>query len=497
MFGVRGNRVNILITSWFISVCYLALNWAAASYTAFRLAERFGIEVNLAVKIVLILAIAGITLAVSVYGHATIVRLYQPLALVLTAVFVVMAVFVLGRADWGYQPAEPLHGTGLWAVVAAGLAIVASAPLSYTNSADFARYLPSNTSPVAVAGWTTLGAFVPSVLTTGLGALAATALNMADPETALEGVLPSWFIPVFLIAVIVGTMANNAMTAYSSGLALQAVGLRLRRSRSVLLDGSIGAAMTMYALLVSNFLDTVSNMMQLVVTVMDPFWHPHTVDGTPYSYAGLTEHGMLGKIGVNSAGLGLFFNILGHRDDAPAGVPVHVLAAAVLGTAGSVGEALDLLRAAPISTSGAFTLLDTATAMCAELSPRGVSVIPPRNGYLPHTNHFLDARNTPFEKPGLYDPDSQDRLRLIESRLESCPIPERAEDLVSYLQSDPGQPQLCCVPAPGAAFGQRWATLATVLLEPEHRRVRILAGTPLEARDGTWHTLHAAEVAAL
>src|SRR5690349_6498343 len=49
MFGIRGNRVNILITSWFISVCYLALNWAAASYTAFRLAERFGIEVNLAV----------------------------------------------------------------------------------------------------------------------------------------------------------------------------------------------------------------------------------------------------------------------------------------------------------------------------------------------------------------------------------------------------------------------------------------------------------------
>jgi isopenicillin-N N-acyltransferase-like protein len=174
-----------------------------------------------------------------------------------------------------------------------------------------------------------------------------------------------------------------------------------------------------------------------------------------------------------------------------------VLAAAVLGTAGSVAEALDLLRAAPISTSGAFTMLDTTTAVCAELSPCGVTVIPRQDGYLPHTNHFLDAHNTPFEKPGLYDPDSQDRLRLIESRLESCPTPERAEDLVSYLESGPGQPQLCCVPAPGAAFGQRWATLATVLLEPEHRGVHILAGTPLAARDGTWHILDAAEVAAL
>lgn len=113
VFGIRGNRVNIVVTSWFISVCYLALNWAAASYTAFRLAERFGVAVTLPVKIGLILAVAGITLAISVYGHATIVRLYQPLALVLTAVFVVMAAYVLGSANWGYQPGQPLHGIEL------------------------------------------------------------------------------------------------------------------------------------------------------------------------------------------------------------------------------------------------------------------------------------------------------------------------------------------------------------------------------------------------
>lgn len=229
---------------------------------------------------------------------------------------------------------------------------------------------------------------------------------------------------------------------------------------------------------------------------MDPFWHLHTVSGPTYSYVGLTEHGMLGKIGVNSAGLGLFFNILGHRDDAPTGVPVHVLAAAVLGNAGSVAEALELLRGAPISTSGAFTLLDTETAVCAELSPRGVCVLPPRDGYLPHTNHFLDARNTPFEKPGLYDPDSQERLQLIRSRLESYPTPQQPDDLIQHLQSGPGEPQLCCVPAPDAVFGQRWATLATVLLEPEHRRARVLAGTPLQARDGAWTTLECTEVVA-
>lgn len=205
-------------------------------------------------------------------------RLYQPLALVLIAIFAVMAGYVLHNSVWDYQPAQPLHGVDLLAALAAGITIVASAPLSYTTSADFARYLPRSTSAFSVAAWTALGIFVPGVLVTSVGALAGTALDMSDPERALETIMPSWFTPIFLMAVIVGTIANNAMTAYSSGLALQAVGLRLRRSRSVLVDGTIGIALTMYALLVSNFLDTVDNMMQLVVTVMGPVMAVYAAD---------------------------------------------------------------------------------------------------------------------------------------------------------------------------------------------------------------------------
>jgi purine-cytosine permease-like protein len=105
---------------------------------------------------------------------------------------------------------------------------------------------------------------------TALGAVAGTTLDMADPQAALEGILPSWFKPVFLLAVVLGAIANNAMTAYSSGLALQAIGVRIRRSRSVALDGGLGVALTLYALLVSNFLDTVNNVLQLMVALMGP-----------------------------------------------------------------------------------------------------------------------------------------------------------------------------------------------------------------------------------
>ncbi|MFC9551421.1 C45 family autoproteolytic acyltransferase/hydrolase [Rhodococcus sp. NPDC056960] len=228
---------------------------------------------------------------------------------------------------------------------------------------------------------------------------------------------------------------------------------------------------------------------------LDPYWHTHEVSGTRHSFVGLTEHGILGKIGMNSAGLGVFFNILSHRDDAPAGVPVHLLSAAVLGEAGSVEEALDLLRSAPIATSGALTLLDAHSVVCAEVSPAGVATLRPTERFLAHTNHFLDPANAEREKRGLYEPDSQDRYGLIASRVRRYAEPTEADHLVEYLYSDPGQPQLCCVPAPDAVFGQRWATLATVLLEPGRRRVRVLAGTPIDARRRPWITLDATESA--
>ncbi|MFE9561329.1 purine-cytosine permease family protein [Streptomyces sp. NPDC006487] len=270
MYGVRGNRVNIAVNGWLLCICYIALNLAAAAVAAFVLVEQAGIDTNSGVKIAVVVVIAALTLAIGVYGHATMVRLYPPIAIALTVTFAVVACYVCTRPGLGRQPAEPLTGTALWATLAAGLTLIASGPLSYTNSADFSRYLPRTTSPRAVAGWTALGGFLPGVLLCSLGALAATVVDMAEPQAGLESILPSWFSPVFLSAIVLGTIANNAMTAYSSGLALQAMGVRVRRSAGVLVDGALGVAVTLYALLVSNFLDTVGNLLQLSVVVLGP-----------------------------------------------------------------------------------------------------------------------------------------------------------------------------------------------------------------------------------
>ncbi|CAL2064099.1 MULTISPECIES: purine-cytosine permease family protein [Streptomyces] len=278
LYGVRGNRVNNAVTGWLISVCYFALNLAAAATAAFSLVGDTGLPVNTAVKALVVVLIAALTLAISVYGHAAIVRLYLPITLALTAVFAVLAVAVLRRTDFGYVPERPLTGHALWATVLAGVALIASGPLSYTTSADFSRYLPRATPARAVAGWTAFGGFLPGVVVCGLGACAATAVDMNDPESSLQPLLPAWFRPVFLLALVLGTIALNALTAYSAGLALQAVGLRIRRQVSVLIDGTVSVSLTLYALLVSNFLDTVGDVLQLTVVLLGPSTAVYAVD---------------------------------------------------------------------------------------------------------------------------------------------------------------------------------------------------------------------------
>ncbi|MFF8412213.1 purine-cytosine permease family protein [Streptomyces omiyaensis] len=278
LYGVLGNRVNNAVGGWLVSVCYFALNLAAAATAAFALVEKTGIPANTPVKVVVIVVIAALTLAISVYGHGLIIKLYLPITLVLGAAFAVVAVAVLRHADFSYAPAESLSGLPLWALLLAGTTMIASGPLSYTTSADFSRYLPRDSSPRAIVLWNALGAFVPSAIVCSFGALAATVVDMSDPQTALQGILPGWFVPVFLLSLVLGTIAINALTAYSAGLALQAVGLRIRRTVSVLFDGAVAVALTLYGLLVSDFLDTVSNALQVITVLTGPMMCVYATD---------------------------------------------------------------------------------------------------------------------------------------------------------------------------------------------------------------------------
>jgi purine-cytosine permease-like protein len=278
MFGVRGNRVVVAITGWMISVAYEAINLSLGSLAGFALVESLGIHATVGWKLAVVLVTTIVTFAISVYGHATIVRLSGPFTILLTAGVAVLAAFVLPDVNLHFAPSRAPHGMALLAALFAGVTIMASGPLSWGTSADYARYLPAATSAPAVAWWTGLGGFLPSVLLGILGVLAGTAIDMTDPQTSFATILPGWFYPVFLLIVVVSSITNNVLTAYSSGLQLQAVGIDARRAITVSFDGVVGLGLTIYALFVSDFTDTLKNILELSVSLLGPSFAIYAVD---------------------------------------------------------------------------------------------------------------------------------------------------------------------------------------------------------------------------
>ncbi len=79
MYGVRGNRVNNAVVGWLISVCYFALNLAAAACAAFALVQMAGITATTGVQVVVVMVVAALTLTIGVYGHGMIMKLYLPI----------------------------------------------------------------------------------------------------------------------------------------------------------------------------------------------------------------------------------------------------------------------------------------------------------------------------------------------------------------------------------------------------------------------------------
>jgi isopenicillin-N N-acyltransferase-like protein len=207
----------------------------------------------------------------------------------------------------------------------------------------------------------------------------------------------------------------------------------------------------------------------------------------------VTEYGILGKIGVNSRGVGVHINILNHASDGgQIGVPVHVLARAVLDCADGAAAAVALIGAAEVSASSVLTVIGAspagATAVGAELAPIGPRyALPSPEGVYLHTNHFLDPHLAVGDRAPRRGPDSYLRLDVLRRALHAR-APTDREDLRRILANHSGGAgSICCHPHPDAGLGDRWATLATIALDVSAGELSVRRGGPCDEL-AAWHT---------
>lgn len=278
MFGVRGNRVFGAGLGVAIGLFYEIINVAFATLAAIALLAHFGIGLPPGGEWAVLLVVGALSFVIGVYGHATILALAPWFSAALAVVFVALAAFVLGAADWTYAVA-PLPVADHWALIMLGFAIVASSPLSWGTGADYARYLPSDVSKRKVAWYTALGGFVPAVLIGALGVVAGTAIDMTDPQLTIGEIVPAWFTPVFLGMIVLSSITNNVLVAYSTGFYAQALGARISRAAVTVVTGVVVTAAAGWVLfLTPSFLDALSASLELSVTVFGPLVSIYAVD---------------------------------------------------------------------------------------------------------------------------------------------------------------------------------------------------------------------------
>jgi NCS1 family nucleobase:cation symporter-1 len=309
-FGVMGN-VPAALLSWLTAVGWEAVNIVIGALSLYEILQELGTGTGNAWKTLALVVIVLLTFGVAVLGHATITVLNKFFSYALGIGTVVLGVLVLPKINFDAHPAlaAPTHA-GAWLLA---LLVMAAAPFSWVNTgSDYSRYLHPRTPGRSIIFWTTLGGFLPAVAITIFGIAAATATDMSDPVAGLKHILPNWFFVTYLAVIVGGTITNNFLNTYSSGMSLLAFGLKVKRYQAVLIDAVVGTALSVYALFVFDFTNSFISFLSLMVLWLAPWCGIYLADmglrrGNYDVHALHQREGAYGyRRGVNPVALGWF-----------------------------------------------------------------------------------------------------------------------------------------------------------------------------------------------
>jgi NCS1 family nucleobase:cation symporter-1 len=249
------------------------------------LSELLGIPFWSAVLIVLVLQ--G---AVGFFGYELIHRVQAVLTVVLFATFVVFAFALVA----GHQVITPptVAGPDLVGAFVMEVTIALSLAISWASyAADFSRYLPADSSRSRVFGFSFAGIVLAYIFVQGIGIAGA---NLLSDQTAagVRSVMGDGVLGVVaLLAITLAAIGSSAMNDYSGSLALQTVGVRVRRPMSAVI-------VTVLAFLLILWLhadDTASRFESVLLLV--GYWIPAFVAVIAIDWAVRTR----GRLTVNPA----------------------------------------------------------------------------------------------------------------------------------------------------------------------------------------------------
>ncbi len=198
-----------------------------------------------------------------------------------------------------------------------------------------------------------------------------------------------------------------------------------------------------------------------------------------------TEAGIVGgKIGLNSSGLGLAINGLNSEKDnwALLAKPFHVRCWEILRST-KFEHAVRVVSEGERSVSANFLIAQAPDRVIdLETAPTGISKIFPKDGWLAHTNHFLDAQAVGLtrEVQPSKRPSTKQRLARAQ-RLLSATSKLDVEQIKGILRDHDDYPySLCRHPDEAFPPEERYASVVSVVMDLSERVFAIASGPPCQ-----------------
>ena len=232
-----GGVAVVAVIQWLSAIAWDGL---VGLFGGEALAALLGIPFWVAVLIVL--AAQG---AVGVFGYEVIHRVQAVMTVVLTLTFAVFTVRLLS----GHHVITPptLGGADLAGAFVMEVTIALSLGISWASYAsDYSRYLPARSSRAAVFGYTFAGLALAYIAVQAIGIAAGGMLTDQTAEGVRAVMGGGTLGAVALLVIVLGSLASNAMNDYSGSLALQTIGVKLRRPVSAAAVAVIAFALIMW-----------------------------------------------------------------------------------------------------------------------------------------------------------------------------------------------------------------------------------------------------------
>lgn len=194
----------------------------------------------------------------------------------------------------------------------------------------------------------------------------------------------------------------------------------------------------------------------------------------------VTEAGIIGKIGCNSAGIGVCLNAL-ITNVWEAKVPIHLGLRAIL-ESHSLVEAVEKVGHNQMASPAHFLVASDAGGLVGlEVSPIQTEQLQTVNGILTHTNHLCSIKMIDKVKENPL-PDSLGRLTTISERTNDIKRRELTEkDLFEILSDHEGYPSSICRHASAEQTKlEQSRTVFSIVMNLSDRKLTWIKGNPCE-----------------